>query len=275
MPVRHIRHMPTTDPGDRSPLAFFVLVFVLSVPFWAVGAATGLQLTPDLPVSSFIWVCPVIAASFLVYRENGTAGVAALLRRSVDYARIRDKRWYVPAVLLLPGVYAATYGVMRPVGLPLPTVQFPVLAALSWLLGYVVAGQCEELGWSGYALDPLQARWTALGASLLLGAVWVAFHFVPLLQAHRTPEWIAWWSLATVALRVLYTWLYNITGGSVFATVVFHAAGNLVQIGPFLDFGPGGYPLEAQRIAALLLVVVAVVVTVVWGPRTLARSRNA
>jgi membrane protease YdiL (CAAX protease family) len=265
----------TTEPRDRSPLAFFVLVFMLSVPFWAVGAVTGLQLTPDLPVSSFIWVCPVIAASLLVYRESGTAGVVALLRRSVDYARIRVKGWYVPTVLLLPGIYAATYGAMRLLGLPLPTVQFPVLAALGWFLGYFVAGQCEELGWSGYVLDPLQARWTALGASLLLGAVWAAFHFVPHVQGHRAPEWIAWWSLATVVLRVLYTWLYNNTGGSVFATVVFHTTGNLAQIGPFLDFGPGGYPLEAQRIAVLLLLAVAAVVTVGWGPRTLAGYRFA
>ena len=272
MPARHLRHK-LTDPGDRSPRAFFVLVFVLSIPFWAVGAATGLQLTPDLPVSSFIWVCPVIAASLLEYRERGTAGVATLLKRSVDYTRVQDKRWYVPAVLLLPGIYAATYGVMRLVGLPLPTVQLPVLAALGWFLGYFIAGQCEELGWTGYALDPLQARWSALGASLLLGLVWAAFHFVPHVQGHRAPEWIAWWSLATVALRVLYTWLYNNTGGSVFATVLFHATGNLAQIGPFLDFGPGGYPLAAQRIAALLLVAVAVGVTVIWGPRTLARYR--
>jgi membrane protease YdiL (CAAX protease family) len=266
--------MPTIDPGSRSPGAFVVLVFVLSVPFWAVGAATGLQLTADLPVSSFIWVCPVIAASLLVYRENGAAGVAALLRRAFDVARIRVKKaWYIPIVLLLPGIYAATYGVMRLVGLPLPAAQFPVFAALGWFLAYFIAGQCEELGWSGYALDPLQDRWSALGASLLLGAVWVAFHLVPLLQAHRAPEWIAWWSLATVALRVLYTWLYNNTGGSVFATVVFHTTGNLAQIGPFLNFGPGGYPLEAQRIAALLLAAVAVMVTVFWGPRTLARFR--
>jgi hypothetical protein len=217
----------------------------------------------------------VIAAGILVYREHRSTGVIALLQRSFDYARIREKRWYVPAVLLLPGVYAATYGVMRAMGLPLPTVHVPVLAALLWFLGYFVAGQCEELGWSGYALDPLLARWNALGASFLLGAVWVVFHLVPLLQGHRAPEWIAWWTLATVALRVLYTWLYNNTGGSVFATVMFHATGNLAQIGPFLNFGPGGYPLEAQRIAALLFVAVAIVVTVAWWPRTLARTRTA
>ncbi len=259
------------DLGNRSPLAFFGLVFALSVPFWLVGAATGIQLTPDLPVSSFIWVCPVVAASILAYREGGTMGVTALLRRSFDYPRIRDRRWYVPTILLLPAVYATTYLVMRATGLPLPSVQFPALPALVWFLGYFVAGQCEELGWSGYALDPLQARWTALGAGLLLRAVWIAFHLVPLVQGHRAPEWIAWWALATLGLRVLFTWLYNNTGGSVFATVLFHATGNLAQIGPFLDFGPGGYPLAAQRIAALLLSALAIAVTIIWGPRTLAR----
>jgi hypothetical protein len=262
----------TTDSGNRSPQAFFALVFVLSFPFWLVGAATGRQLTADLSVSSFIWICPVIAAAILVYRDRGTTGVIALLRRSFDYDRIRAKVWYVPAILWLPGIYAATYWVMRAIGLPLPAMQMPVLAALGWFLGYFVAGQCEELGWSGYALDPLQRRWSALAAGLLLGAVWVAFHFVPLVQAHRSLEWIAWWALATLALRVLYTWLYNNTGGSVFATVLFHATGNLAQIGPFLDFGPGGFPLEAQRIAALLLVAVAMVITVLWGPGTLTRS---
>ena len=81
--------------------------------------------------------------------------------------------------------------------------------------------------------------------------------------------------MSAVALRVLYTWLYNNTGRSVFATVVFHATGNLAQIGPFLDFGPGGYPLEAQRIAALLFVVAAVVATIAWGPCTLERNQVA
>ena len=208
------------------------------------------MLSPDLPVSSFISVCPVIAAAILVYRENGTTGVVALLRRAFDYERIRAKIWYVPTLLLLPGVYAATYAVMRARGLPLPTVQVPLLAAVVWALGFFTAGQCEELGWSGYALDPLQERWTALGASLLLGVVWVAFHLVTLVQAHRAPEWIAWWALATLALRVLFTWLYINSSGNVFATVIFHMTGILAQIGPFLDFSPGGYPLVAQRIAA-------------------------
>lgn len=74
---------------------------------------------------------------------------------SLDYRRIKAKGWYAAAVLLTPGVLALTYPVMRLLGLPLSTVRFPVLAALGMLLGLLIAGEFEELGWSGYALEPL------------------------------------------------------------------------------------------------------------------------
>jgi membrane protease YdiL (CAAX protease family) len=265
--------MTVSGPPRRSPWVFVGLTFVLSVPFWAIGALSGRQLTADLPVSSFIWVCPGIAAALLVYREDGGAGVRALLRRAFDWTRIPPPGWLVAIVLLPPGVYTLTYVVMRAQGLPLPVVQFSLLAALGWFLGFFVAGEAEELGWSGYALDPLQARWGALGAGLLLGLIWVVFHAVPLVQHGRAPVWIAWWALSTVAFRVLVVWIYNNTGQSVFAAALFHALTNLSWIGPFLDFGPAGYPLAAQRISALILAGIAAIVVVAWGPRTLARFR--
>jgi CAAX protease family protein len=159
----------TIASRSRSPLKFFSLVFALSIPFWLFGALTRLQLLPGLPVSSLMAVCPLMAASILVYGENETAGVIELLNRSFDYKRIRAKVWYAPIVLLMPGVTVMTYGLMRVMGVPLPTPQFPVLAALAMFVAFFVVALGEELGWSGYALDPLQDRWNALQASILLG----------------------------------------------------------------------------------------------------------
>jgi len=34
---------------------------------------------------------------------------------------------------------------------------------------FFLSGVAEELGWSGYALEPLQARWGALRAALIIG----------------------------------------------------------------------------------------------------------
>ena len=126
--------MSTSTSISKSPLIFFLLVFALSIPLWLMGALTPLELLPGLPVSTLNVFCPLIAASILVYREDKTTGVTELLKRSFDYRRIRAKVWYVPTVLLMPGIMVLSYGLMRLVRLPLPAPQFPVLAALTMFL---------------------------------------------------------------------------------------------------------------------------------------------
>ena len=159
----------TITSRTRSPLKFFGLIFAFSIPFWLAGALTGLQLLPGLPLAALMFVCPATAAAFLVYGENKTAGMIALLERSFDYRRIRSKIWYAPIFLLMPGVYALSYVLMRLVRMPVPTPQFTVLAPIVMVLAFFVAALGEELGWSGYVIDPMQERWGALGASHSIG----------------------------------------------------------------------------------------------------------
>src|SRR5450432_2832247 len=127
----------------------------------------------------------------------------------------------------MPCVSVLSYGVMRAMGVPLPAPQFAILSTLGLLLGFFVGALGEELGWSGYAIDPLQDRWGALRASVLLGSIWAAYHYPGLLQAHRSLAWIAWWSVGTVAARVILVWLYDNTGKSVFGAALFHMTINV------------------------------------------------
>ena len=85
--------------------------------------------------------------------------------------------------------------------------DLPVGSALLMFAAFFVGALGEELGWSGYVLGPLQRRWSAFQSSLILGAVAVAWHLVPLLALHRAPAWIAWWCLYAVAARILIVWL--------------------------------------------------------------------
>jgi len=214
--------------------------------------------------------CPLIAALILTYKENKTEGVKELLKRAFDYKRIRAKVWYAPIVLLMPGVMVLTYGLMRLMRLPLPSPQFPVLAALVMFVAFFIAAMGEEVGWTGYAIDPMQDRWNALQASILLGLVWATWHIVPFVQAHRSPAWIAWQCLFLVASRVLIVWIYNNTGKSVFAAILYHDINNVSSF-LFPNYGSHYDP----RITGLITALAAAIVTVVWGPRTLARYRNA
>ena len=238
-------------PAAQSSLPFFLLVFVLSAPFWALGAVIDCQLMPGLPIAALTFVCPAVAALILAYRQSRNAGFRALLKRSFDGARIA-MLWFLPIVLLMPGVTAVSFLALRWSGVAVPAPQIAVLPTIGLFLVFMVGALGEELGWTGFALDRLQTRWSVLESGLLLGGVWAVWHWVPLIQAHRSPAWIAWWTLGTVSERLIMVWLYNRTGRSVFGVVVFHAVSNVcwqlfpVQ-GSFFD----------PRVNAVILAVVA------------------
>ena len=244
---------------------FVVLVFAFSIPFFVMGGATNLQLMPGLSVSALAAFAPVAAALVLVCRDGGTAGMLALLKRSFDFKRIKSKHWLVPVLLLMPTVSLAVYGLMRWMEIPLPPAQFHLFSALLMFIAFFVGGLGEELGWTGYALDPMQERWGALGASLLLGLVGILWHLTPLLLMGRSPAWIAWWCLYALTFRIFTVWLYNNTGKSVFAAALFHATVNMA----YMQFPVYGSHFD-MRLAGLVMLVTVVVVIAVWGPKTLA-----
>ena len=256
-------------PPIRSPLKFFLLVFALSVPFWLAGAMTDLQLMPGLSVSALMAFCPMAAALILVHRERGRAGATELLDRSLDFRRIPAKRWYVPILLLMAGVNLVVYGLMRWMEMPLPAPKLLVSAAVLMFVAFFVGALGEELGWSGYITDSLQHRWNALQTGLLLGLVAVLWHLPALLLMHRALTWIGWWCLYAVAARILIVWLYNNTGGSVFAAAMFHATLNL----SWMLFPVNGSHFD-MRLGGLTMALTAAIVTLVWGPITLARHRQ-
>lgn len=217
----------TPKPADiRSVDEFLALVVALSVPPWVLGSVTKRQLASGLPLSALMAGAPLTAAAWLTYRRAGAAGLRGLLRRCISVQEM-PPAWYLVALLLNPAIALAVYGLLRARGVPLPPFRASPRDALALAVVFVLAAIAEEAGWSGYALDPLIARWGRLRAGLLLGAIWAAWHLIPYQQAGRSRGWIAWQSLKTVASRVLLVWLYTRTKRSVLATVLFHASDNL------------------------------------------------
>ena len=132
----------------RSPLRFFVLVFALSIPIWLIQPR-------DWPISASVGA-PLLAASILVYREEGgDGGVRRLSSRVFDQRSIRKRIWYVPIILLMPVIYLLTYGVMSLMGLPLPDEPFfPfLLIPLLFVLFFILAIG-EEVGLRPFLYAP-------------------------------------------------------------------------------------------------------------------------
>ena len=253
----------------RSPLKFTILVFVLSVPFWVLGALAAQwaeQLPVALPVSALMFICPMIAALILVRLEEGPGSVGPFLRRAFDYRRIAPRIWYLPILLLMPAMMLASYGLMVWSGRPLPAEPMIPWADLPvFFLVFFVGAIGEELGWTAYATDAMQARWSALATGLGLGLIWAFWHAIPFYQARPDPGWVFWQGASTVALRVIMVWLYNNSGRSVFGAVLFHMMINVSNFA-FPNYGSHYDPAVVFFVQAS----VALLVVVLWGAPTLA-----
>jgi CAAX protease family protein len=97
------------------------------------------------------------------------------------------------------------------------------------LLSTLVGGQAgEEIGWRGYALPRLAARFGLGSASVLLGLVWAIWH-LPLFLVPEADTWgqsFPLYLLQVTALSVAIAWLFANTRSSLFPVMLMHAAVN-------------------------------------------------
>jgi membrane protease YdiL (CAAX protease family) len=148
---------------------------------------------------------------------------------------------------------------------PLPSLDLLPLFVGSILANMVIGGGLEEVGWRGFALPRLQAEYSALTASLILGIVWVGWH-APLfivtgvVQAELAPLPFL---VQGLALAIVFTWLYNSTRGSLLLVVLLHGAVNawLTSVWFLRD----DISSTTLWVFAALLGVTAVIVIIVYG----------
>jgi membrane protease YdiL (CAAX protease family) len=147
-----------------------------------------------------------------------------------------------------------------------------VLLAIPFLLFDAIANG-EEIGWRGYVLPRLQAKYSALAASLIVGVIWGFWHLPKFLSHWDTTAFVLF-MIGTTAKAVLYTWLYNNTRGSLLLTILFHASGNAGGV-----FLPVANTVADDNTSLLIIqtlieITAAVVVTIAAGSARLSRTAS-
>jgi len=235
---------------------FFALVFALSVPFWVLGALTDNQILPGLPRSALMVLAPVTAAGMLVARSGGRAPLARFIRLALDLRKMTWWAWFV-AIATMPLIMLASGLWLIATGHDLPPFEFRLADLAILFVLFLLAATAEEHGWTGYASRPLFAAQGLLAAGAVLGCVAALWHIIPLLQAGRSWDWIAWWALGTVARRIVILALYMSGGGSVFAASLFHAMTNVSWMA-FPVMGSHFHPPSVGVISVCLAIIVLV-----------------
>jgi len=251
----------------RNVTAFFVLTFLLSTPFYILGIFVPEMVGPSGFLIVFV---PMISALILTFRENGSDGAKKLVKRSFDFKRITRRVWYAPILIIWPVVYLAVKWILGFIGDAPPESMFPLGMAPILLLMFFIMAIGEEVGWTGYAYDPMEERWNASRASLILGIIWFTWH-IPfyIFVGGRTLLWAAGQLVSMIGFRILLSWIYNNTGKSLFAAILFHAVSNVPATALPIYSSPFG-----PVITAVLVIIIVVIITRVWDPQTLTQLRK-
>ena len=272
----------TTCTRTRAfPLKFVLIAFAFTWAFWLLAMLEGRGLISSLPVPALFLGAfgPMLAAVIVTAQESGRAGLRSLRGRVVRW-RVAPI-WYGVALL---GPIVLTLGTMalhvafggQPPSLGAMVGALPTVLALTVYM-LVQVGIGEEIGWRGYALPKLQASYSALVSSLILGVIWALWHlplfFNPATSYSNTPFWAL--LVFFLPFSILISWVLNSTGGSVLMVMILHAVMN-ASTGPLLKTIPEAGTVfsntDVYLVQAALLWVAAIVVVLVYGASNLSRK---
>ena len=267
------RRVHTQSLVRRHPLiSFFVLTYAVAWLLWAPLVIFRNQLPGPLGfvLGLLGTLVPSTLGLLFVGLLRGRPGVRRVLRRLV-HGRI-GLRWYL-AVLALAMLAPLGLGLSILMGGEAPVVDKTIFGILFLFAFHIFPGSAlgEEIGWRGFALPRMQARQSALKASLVIGILWGSWH-LPLwltgTESHPISLFVPF-VVSVIATSVLCTWLYNNTGGSQLIIVLFHAAANLPLTVLFERLGA-----QPFLIYVALNVLAAAAVVIATGAEHLSRTAH-
>ena len=231
----------------RSEPLFFLLAFAFSWSIWIPVAIMDAE--QSLLGNIAIGVAaagPGFAGALCTARDEGWRGVRRLFGSLLQWRT--GARWYALALggplavaLAAIGLHRLLFGDDAQFRLEATTL---LLVPLGLITGLLMGSLQEEPGWRGYALPRLLDRWGGVRAGCVLGVAWASWH-LPLYAMHsgsqaRTP--LGTFLISVVALSILYTWFWVVSGGSLLIAVLLHSATNVAGVvllkDARSDFGP-------------------------------------
>lgn len=228
------------SPVRYSIAAFFILAMLLG------GGAIYLVVQGVLPAEMALAsaLSTSIAGIIMTAVEDGRAGLRLMWSRVLIW-RVGIGYWLFAFLFLIPTLLIGS--LVNPLfdGDPVSFNNIkPAFALLPMFIVFlIVAGLGQELGWTGFLMPRLQARFSAM-TSCVIRAILVGIWHLPLLLYSRLQipaldvfpyaGWIAQKgllvTLATMILlfalpwSIFLTWIFNNTRGSLLLVAVLHGS---------------------------------------------------
>ncbi len=247
-----IRNAIRKHPVTAYLLMLYPLSLLFNVP--ALLGKEGFGVIPaDIPPQLGILPATILGLTglaFLVTRiTDGKAGTRELLRRFYTFRA--GPQWYVMALFLAPALLLSVSVFMHGGAALTPLKNHSTAIVTVYLLNLVTVAILislfEEAGWTAFVTARLQRRWGPLLTCVVVGPLMGLIH-LPLFFMSGTlavgggrisPQSfvLAFFVLLFgygIPFRVIMTWAFNSTGGSLPIVALFHSSFDTLASGAVL-----------------------------------------
>lgn len=272
-----------------SIISFYILAFALGTG--TVYLVVQGALPASLALASALSAS--IAGLIMTAIEDGSAGLKLMLRRMLIW-RVGIGYWLFAILFLVPAFLLGS--VVNPIfnGDPISfTNMQPAFDILPLFIGFfIVAGLGQELGWTGFLIPRLQARFSALTSSIiraLLVGIWHLPLFIysrlqlPALAAFPYSGWIAQkgflvaigapFVMFLLPWSIFFSWVFNNTKGSLLLVAVLH--GSEIWVAYWMvraGINPNNLDNYWGYGAVMILIVIMIIIRT--GSRNLSSKHN-
>lgn len=267
----------------HSVAAFFILAMLLG------GGTVFLVVKGILPpgVTLISALSASIAGITMTAVEDGRAGLKLMLHRLLIW-RVEIGYWLFVFLFFFLAILLGSF--VNPLldGDP-PSFNniMPTFEILPLFIGFfIIAGLGQELGWTGFLIPRLQARYGALTSCIIraiLVAIWhlPLFLYAGLLTDFPYGGWIAQEGLLLamgilflvflVPWSIFFSWIFNNTKGSLLLVAVLHGSEFWVAYW-MLTTGIDSKNLNNYWGYGAILVATSIIIVITTGPQNLSRK---
>lgn len=264
---------------NKPVTAFFLLACALSWPTGYIGLRQ-FEAIPDTLNTFFNYQAkfgPSIAACIIIAILSGKEGLHRLFQNLLQFRAA--PKWYFVALASPTLLWLIAIAYLTSQDHPVPVVEW---SAAYFIILYLLkhfflgGGLGEELGWRGFMLPILQANHHALTASVILGAAWSLWHMPKFFIGDDGGGigGLLLFTIYTIVLAIIFTWVYNGTQGNLFIATLFHAMINATN-GFIIKLMPAVNEIESSEIyVAVGWLLLAIGIIIFAGPRRLSWSEK-
>lgn len=251
------------------PFHFITITFLVTYLFWIAAAIVSRQPGGEGSFLLFLipgMMAPTFAAIWMI-RSSKSKGLWASFKERIVNLRLFNPRNFIPALLIVPAAILIAVAISVAAGGNPAQFQFAdgfsfSIGMAPTLLVLILAATFEELGWRGYFVDSLSARYSYFKATLIFAIFWASWH-LPLFFVTGTYQneigieniWYAVnFIISVIPMAFIINWVYRSNHNSITAIILFHFFINLSQ--EALNITQATKCIESGVIAEFAIVIV-------------------